>query len=462
MASYILLLIFFKSNGLLAQGFSYDKITLKEIYFHGSSRIDITHDVNQTTIFTNRGWSSMGEKSPVAYVSGNKPRVEAIFEVSCTPGASVWVRGVNADGYNFSPKQLVISNGIGKYSQSANLPGWNSDQAFPLHTVNYWENFEIIWYMSTSSAISGNWVEIGTSSNPIYVTYEKPLMGQIFHSVIYHGCKEASTLNNELAIVNKMYEAFTNQDIRRKDDPVNLIYWNPNASNPLNSNFCWSTAGLLLYGDATCGAFADFFNDMIRAQGISGSVVSTVRVSWGVLWEWSTGARYALPMDAVNDLTADEISLASGTYGIEFHIPDYNGDGIANDQNLAVFLVKNWTLPSDRTFYSFKSDIIIPLNPTGIKTLNAADDLGVKGQSNDDPPPFFDNHALVKYNNKYYDPSYGTPSPTTSVQWEDSSLAGFGTVGYLWYKNAGGAWVKTVYTWDRELNPGAIQITIDP
>lgn len=43
-----------------------------------------------------------------------------------------------------------------------------------------------------------------------------------------------------------------------------------------------------------------------------------------------------------------------------------------------------------------------------------------------DPKSEFNNHAIVKYSGKYYDPSYGSPIQNTSNDWENLSLEGFG------------------------------------
>jgi hypothetical protein len=38
----------------------------------------------------------------------------------------------------------------------------------------------------------------------------------------------------------------------------------------------------------------------------------------------------------------------------------------------------------------------------------------------------FGDHALVRYDGKYYDPSYGTGPFDSLVEWEDASIDGFG------------------------------------
>lgn len=49
--------------------------------------------------------------------------------------------------------------------------------------------------------------------------------------------------------------------------------------------------------------------------------------------------------------------------------------------------------------------------------------VGVAGQSNIDPPPLFDAHWVLEYNNQIYDPSYGL-GPYSESEHENEFLAG--------------------------------------
>lgn len=439
---------------LYGQNFSYNGVVLSEVSYYGSGRINITHDVNQSMIFPNKGWDKTGAKNPIAYVSGSFPRVKAVFEINCSPASEIWVKGVNADGYNFAPKKLVIENGVWIYSELTGTPGWNSVKQFASSTVDLWENFEITWSISDSPT-SLKWTPIGTSVHPMYVTYATPLISIVFHSVIYHGCKNAKGLSNELNVVNNAYNAFVNHDIMRRDNPQPLIYWNPSFANPLSSLFCYSVDGLLYYGDGTCGAFADFFHKMIQVQGIAGSSSSEVTVSWA--------SGYDLPyLIYIHELTPDLNALATNTYGLAIVPPDYNQDGNFNDNFRAMFFVNNWLFPTDRRFYGIAASINIPLAAplVGVKTLPASDQTGVDGQNNNNPRAFFENHAIVKYNNAYYDPSYGTASPKSAADWEAFSLAGFGTFGLMLIQLADGSFDVKEFIWKRESNTPATQVII--
>lgn len=59
---------------------------------------------------------------------------------------------------------------------------------------------------------------------------------------------------------------------------------------------------------------------------------------------------------------------------------------------------------------------------------DAVDQPGVPGQGNANPPEIFNGHWITLYNNKYYDPSYGTSQVTGTSKdkvYEDGSLDGF-------------------------------------
>jgi len=53
---------------------------------------------------------------------------------------------------------------------------------------------------------------------------------------------------------------------------------------------------------------------------------------------------------------------------------------------------------------------------------------GASGQGNIDPRSEFENHAIVKYNNRYYDPSYGSAIASSANTWETPALDGFGSI----------------------------------
>ena len=101
-----------------------------------------------------------------------------------------------------------------------------------------------------------------------------------------------------------------------------------------------------------------------------------------------------------------------------------------------IFYVKNWDLSTALT---------APFSPVR--------NTGVAGQGNADPRAEFDNHAIVEYNGKDYDPSYGSPVSNSRTSWEDASLDGYG--GYI--TNSA---THIEYKWIWESDPKGTQETI--
>jgi hypothetical protein len=196
---------------------------------------------------------------------------------------------------------------------------------------------------------------------------------------------------------------------------------------------------------------------MILAQGIDGSDESEVKVIYA-------NSNYELPNSIYNgEFIPDYNALNANSYGVFVFPPDYNGDGLPNDNFRAMFFVNDWVFPNDRSFYGLKNSIIVPKTVLpNFVTLPAADDTGIPGQNNPDPRAYFENHAIVKYNGKYYDPSYGSSGPIDAAPWETSSLAGFGTFGYMIIYQPDGSLDKKLFIWKRENNTSATQVSINP
>jgi len=239
------------------------------------------------------------------------------------------------------------------------------------NAIAFLESMEIEWRISLDGG--ANYVHVGTSANPTYVTLERPI-GPAYHTLLHLGCRNAPGAKTARSAVEYIWKEFTDLDVRRVDG-VGMKYWHNNDATAT------TTAELLADANANgqCGAWAEFFRDMLRAQGIAGAV----------------------KVELTPIRTNDAGVLA----------PDQRG----------VMLVKHWTF-----------------NATGTAPPNAApythlfhevyDGVGVAGQGNPNPPPAFYNHFIVKYDNKYYDPSYGGGPFRTREQWEDRSLDGFSIV----------------------------------
>jgi hypothetical protein len=199
-----------------------------------------------------------------------------------------------------------------------------------------------------------------------------------------------------------------------------MKYWG--GDNPLDEEkdpVCRSIEGLLKYKDANCGEWADFFNDMLRIQGIKSKVVTVIygqKSSTG-----NTGLLSAKQVDALKD---DTKAFFDTRASIEPLVPNIGYEGF--------FFVKNAVFAKGvRNFYLAREKPgEYALRPTTISILGC-DDKGVMAQGNYNPRYYFQNHVIVSYKNKsgetiYYDPSYGTGPFKSQMDWEAASLDGYG------------------------------------
>jgi hypothetical protein len=395
---------------------------------------DDSGDISGTT--STVAWNMEEEKNPIGYVSGCKGRVESQFFIECT-NPIVKIRGDGSGDFDLPDLEIINTGGVLTYIG-------DFAKTFTYKEVKYWESFEIKWYLTRSPEEPEEL--IGTSSNPLYITHKKALAVdpafKPFYTVLHLGCKNAFDNVIEATIVDKVYFEFEDRMVRKIEGTVDMTYWGPgDAPEPA----CWYTYGLLRYEDGRCGTWAAFFHDLLSMQGIP-SLVS--EVNWG----------YILSISDASTLLTKRSSFFGDEASTAYIYPDYDEIGYH-----AQFLVKNWTGLADNTFYLSEDD------ETGVTSITIANGnmiynseaIGLAGQGNINPRSEFNNHAIVKYSDKYFDPSYGSPKSDNANSWETSSLDGFS--GKLQFHQTVGGVVK-VYEliWLGHINTSSLQATITP
>jgi len=114
-----------------------------------------------------------------------------------------------------------------------------------------------------------------------------------------------------------------------------------------------------------------------------------------------------------------------------FLLDSWKAQGISNAQVVLVtpnvptatgFLVKEWTFSGSGSSTSTAPFVYVV-------NRDVFDEIGIAGQGNRDPRSDFVLHYVVRYQNEYYDPSYGLPLGShgyaSRLGWENSSLDGF-------------------------------------
>ncbi|MEO0726647.1 MAG: hypothetical protein AAFZ63_19035 [Bacteroidota bacterium] len=448
---------------------------VKDITFYSSTypgnqgwvrmKNDDNSAVSIVSSLSTKAWDDFGEVAkPVTYISGYSINVEANILVDC-PGLelgddpTIFVRGVcsNTANYNLPIRQATILNDFFiRYEKT------NAEMSFPDLVVNHFENFEIKWFVALdATAPDEDWVSAGITTTELYVVHGIPdmiyinpggdpsLATQPFHTLIHLGCKNAQGKSNPQEIVDAIYQEFMDQDVRPYGgSDLPMTYWGPNSA-PEPS--CFSTYGLLTYLDGRCAAWAEFFQDIIKMQGIEESVIYSV--NWNYILNDSDFIRMGMARSAFFGDEANNVQFVGWNHPVTGEL------GVRAD-----FLVKHWSITEEDVF------IIHEYNPSNIDviTLDNGNEIhrreedGVIGQGNTDPRSYFLTHAIVEYADFFYDPSYGTSKNASSNAWENQSLDAFGGRARYTTVNPEGIQVMHELYWLSALNTTSLQTNFVP
>lgn len=333
--------------------------------------------------------ATVGEhRFPIAYTRGATIKIEAAdFKITPPLPSSVSpkVRGGGSKGYNFGETTGTTNGAI---LQIANV---DCVKALD-NSVDFVNSYEINWEIQITP--STDWCIAGVTDNRLYVTLGDPLdKPNLFETVIHTACNRSVGATDDDAAVNGLWGNFSGRTCSRKPidgynnpDGQPLTYWGP-AMAPQPD--CWTTAGLLKLGDGRCGAWADFMHRVIDTHGIS--------------------------IDTQGNITVKDVDVEAQPIGLQ---PTVYPPSIPNGTSVnidPVFFVKKWDL-------------------SNLNTYNPIELNGDGGQNNPDPRPWFENHAILQYKTKLYDPSYGTGPFASEIEWEDASLDGYGY--HMYYDQA--------------------------
>ena len=409
--------------------------TLDEVHFVGSAGnyIEITEDIIQpgdTTqqVFVAPHFTPSGVSHPVAFVSGTKAKVMAVFSTTCP--SVFYIRGrtnfLIEDDFIFASQQVTPSGGMATYTAT------EADIPFENLVIKCYNEFTIDWEMSYDQ---NSWTSIGESTNRLYVTHKQPDLTTVYHTVIDVSCHKAGGNNGPDAdIINEVWEGAFEKNwitgnfpgvIRPSDNHVYTYY----ANAPPGTS-CSGDLGMMLHtGDGRCGAWARLFREMIKVQGIALENSVTHK---GLLIIPDGGAQLPVP-PGILPMTASQIMAVYDAVTME-----YPGSTSVIPVQGQHFLVKNWgnvslgefiELPAAQDFPATLPNYEIAKSDYGLSGINGqGSGVGVV-----DPRSIFVNHAIVNYNGKLYDPSYGVKynsnGSTGMIALENASLdAAQGTI----------------------------------
>lgn len=231
----------------------------------------------------------------------------------------------------------------------------------------------------------GTTLDIGTSSNVLYVAYQEPTVDNLYLTLVHIGCEAAAGLVSEQSVFDAIWGEFAGLEVHQVEfdessgdvnDRRKLTYWaNPNFLNPPDAPPRGrTTAELLTFGDGVCEGWSNFFIDVLAAQGISAT---------------------ELPITA----------------------PDFpnHGNHVITDERL---VIKNWDYDGAEMIETYIYDLY---------ELNSmTPGVGVPAQGNPNPiPKIFNAHSVVVYDGKRWDVSYGKGGFDDVNAWVASQLSGY-------------------------------------
>lgn len=153
--------------------------------------------------------------------------------------------------------------------------------------IDFIPEYEINWKVSFNNG--QNWVLVGKSINPIYVSYASPSNVYPLRTVVHHSCingKKAYQENKnptKFEIIDSVFNTFESKKIYKltlDGKKSNLLYFyknwmiqNPGIEPPCSYK---STFYLLKFCDGDCYMWQHFFSDTINVQGLGDCVSKSI------------------------------------------------------------------------------------------------------------------------------------------------------------------------------------------
>ncbi len=426
-----------------------NNVSLNHVTFHGNQFDElIPIEEDGFGLYPEIQFFSNSTYYPVAYVSGSRAILSAAFTSSCNH--PLWIRGTfdnGVDKFCFAP--IYISPiGYGDYYYPITASDKSFGDAFGNDHVDAFPEFEIYWEVSPDGK---DYAHVGTSVNPLYVTYHSPLPGTVIHhSTIANSCTSAEGTTDPQEIVDAIYELFESKCLTTVSDKGYfdnscLQYW----GDSYLSLACSSSSDLYLAENGRSENFAELFKEMIDVQGIFHSKIKEISYEnedeealfedleedlSTVFTKPVTKTTMNIVTDAPGIITVDPTLLVPAL-NYAFYIAydtDYRAapldpllDGL---ESTTMMYIKRFPLASDNTFFltDSDSDNSISSKPNNVSLVKLADENGLGAQGNANPPSRFSKLFLVDYFGTTYDPSYGVTSSSSVTEWEPKVIDGYG------------------------------------
>jgi len=445
-----------------AEAVNVDQIRVKEVTFSGDKYHTVLEDGTAGTPYDPPHWQDnssprdgdaedMGDRRfPVAFTRNTVPRVAAKFEVKPEIPADVVlevkVRASGPDGLKLPETDATLS---GKEIEVAAI---QAEGPLPDRVDRL--DLELKWEVSLDGGKS--WIEAGTSDTRAYLLLGDPVpITPLHESVLDIGCRNAAGATDKTQLVDKAWSEFTDLTVTRKEvdghnrtDGAAMRYWldreDPNGQQ-LVFSFCQTIEAMLsptpgapgLEGVGTCTAWSRLFHRILRSHGITSSVIVRVepdvaahQLANGLLVKDYVFAQHIRSgengvCDSSPAAHTDDrpVSMTGAQGDLPCVMPGRNAQidtEIKGDDQIGNGIFTNLGIPYHYTVFDEQNRA----ETHGRSLGDVVDQPGVPAQGvTENPESFFNQHFVVKYDGKIYDPSYGI-GPSTEIEHENASLAG--------------------------------------
>jgi hypothetical protein len=224
-------------------------------------------------------------KWPYAYTRGSQLEVAAQFVLAVPwpdKAPTIYVKTEQTTGDANLKAQAVNVDAADRTKLL--LASAKSDKTLP-NVVNAYDSFQITWKLNSNSEGGQpkpvGWVSIGTTENPMYLTYANPVdfpRGDVrlWWTLVHLGSKNAKGEHEEAQVIAKIWEDFTGLYVKRVDGTQLKYYGRPLETNVVLND-------LLADGSGQCGTWAQLFIRVLRAQGIGkGEILAVFSADEGV------------------------------------------------------------------------------------------------------------------------------------------------------------------------------------
>ena len=261
-------------------------LTLKQVSFSGSGSHVVKDDItgnddsapqwqDNSPVLNGTADDSGDKHYPLCYTRNTTASVAVVLvAVPSVPGGTtlitsgqVKIRGkrTNTNLPNYTlPATVAASDatGVSIAATPLSLP-------FPNTVACYIPPLGFQWDYSNDGGTT--WRNAGLTDHKIYITLGVPATPNLYQTVLETGCIAAQGKTDVNDVVSAIANAFTPLNVKRVADGKTMQYWGPIASPPNPGIF--TTGDLLHSADGRCGAWQNFFIDVLKAQNIPSQAI---------------------------------------------------------------------------------------------------------------------------------------------------------------------------------------------